>query len=64
MKTIPLDRYITYYIYSFLYSSLVPGPLDYTHILASVNNAAVDMGLKMLQVIDLAVYATVRFLGF
>lgn len=43
---------------------MVPGPLDYTHILASVNNAAVDMGLKMLQVIDLAVYAKVRFLGF
>lgn len=51
-------------MYSFLYSSVVPGPLDYTHILATVNNVAVDMGLKMLQVIDLAVYAKVRFLGF
>lgn len=49
MKTISLDRYITYYIYSFFYSSVVLWPLDYTHILATVNNAAVDMGMKILQ---------------
>lgn len=32
---------------------MVHGPLDYTHILATVNNAAMDMGVKIfLQDID------------
>lgn len=26
---------------------MVHGPLDYTHILATVNNAAMDMGVKI-----------------